>query len=340
LEENFVCVRVVQMKGVDLRLFQFDWDLTFAVVFLNADGTVYGRYGTRAGVRNNQTTHVSLPSLEKAMQRALELHRAYPENRKKLLGKRGPAPSHNYPEQTPFLSKYKEISATNKWESCIECHKVGESQLRLKREKGTLDVSDIWAHPLPESIGLRLEKDDGLVVAGVTAKSVAADADIRPRDRLVTMNGQRLISQADVQWVLHHAPQEATLAIRLDRAGKELEKSIALKAGWKRGINSWRESLAGLRPDGLDLTELSAGQKKTNGIAADQMALQVRYAFRTAGAAGLRVGDVLVGVDEQTNLLFESDFLSYLWLSKPPRKEIQLSILRKGRRMEINLPVK
>src|SRR5688500_12955367 len=103
------------MKGVDLRLFQFDWDLTFAVVFLNADGTVYGRYGTRAGVRGNQMTHVSLASLTRAMERALALHKAYPGNRAELAGKRAAAPSQRFPEQTPFLEKYATITATRKW---------------------------------------------------------------------------------------------------------------------------------------------------------------------------------------------------------------------------------
>ncbi len=35
------------MRGLDLGLFQFDWDTTWAAMFLNADGTIYARYGTR-----------------------------------------------------------------------------------------------------------------------------------------------------------------------------------------------------------------------------------------------------------------------------------------------------
>ena len=79
------------MKGVDLREFQFDWDLTWAVVFKNADGAVYGRFGTRAGARGNQLTHVSLPAFHRAIERALEIHRGYPANRSQLAGKRGPS---------------------------------------------------------------------------------------------------------------------------------------------------------------------------------------------------------------------------------------------------------
>ena len=43
--EKFVCVRIIQGWGMDLSLFQFDYELTWAVFLLNADKTIYGRYG-------------------------------------------------------------------------------------------------------------------------------------------------------------------------------------------------------------------------------------------------------------------------------------------------------
>ncbi|MFM7832242.1 MAG: thioredoxin family protein, partial [Planctomycetaceae bacterium] len=46
--DRFVSVRQVEMKGVDLNQFQFDYDLNWAAMFLNADGTVYARYGTQS----------------------------------------------------------------------------------------------------------------------------------------------------------------------------------------------------------------------------------------------------------------------------------------------------
>ena len=47
-QEQFVAVRQVEMKGVDLSQFQFDYDLNWAAMFVNADGTVYARYGTQS----------------------------------------------------------------------------------------------------------------------------------------------------------------------------------------------------------------------------------------------------------------------------------------------------
>ena len=46
--EQFVSVRQVEMKGVDLSLFQFDYDLNWAAMFINADGVVYARFGTQS----------------------------------------------------------------------------------------------------------------------------------------------------------------------------------------------------------------------------------------------------------------------------------------------------
>src|SRR5262245_33439378 len=45
LLEKFVCVRIVSTNGLDLSLFQFDYDQSFAGFLFNADGTIYGRFG-------------------------------------------------------------------------------------------------------------------------------------------------------------------------------------------------------------------------------------------------------------------------------------------------------
>jgi hypothetical protein len=137
LEREFVCVRLVQMKGVDLELFQFDYDQTWAAFFLNADGTIYGRYGTRAGNKNNATTHVSLASFKRAMQRALELRNA---------------------------------------RQCIHCHNVREDLRKVKSQQKRLTAADIWVYPLPENVGLKMDVDDALRVAAVTPNSPAEQA--------------------------------------------------------------------------------------------------------------------------------------------------------------------
>ena len=86
-QEQFVAVRQVEMKGVDLSQFQFDYDLNWAAMFVNADGTVYARYGTQSAA--GADAYNSIASLEKTMRRVLALHEDYPNNKNGLAGKLG-----------------------------------------------------------------------------------------------------------------------------------------------------------------------------------------------------------------------------------------------------------
>ena len=61
------------MRGVDLDLFDFDYDLTWMAFFLNAEGTVYGRYGGRDA--ESADSRVSLAGLRYALEAALARHR-------------------------------------------------------------------------------------------------------------------------------------------------------------------------------------------------------------------------------------------------------------------------
>ncbi|MBI3467381.1 MAG: PDZ domain-containing protein [Planctomycetes bacterium] len=333
LEKQFVCVRAVQMEGVDLGLFQFDYDLTWCAFFLNANGSIYGRYGTRAGNRERSTTHVSVASLKKAMERALELHRAYPDNWLTRAGKRGPNPEYPVAEKIPTLEK----------SHCIHCHNVRENLLRAKWQEQKLTPADIWEYPLPENIGLTMDLDDGQRVQSIKPHSPAAQAGLRPGDQLVTLNGQRLISQADIQWVLHQSPVETELAATVRRDGTMTQKTIALNGPWKESDLTWRASSGpGLRY-GLGAVPLADAEKRQRDIPADSLALRVSklYAPRAAKLkdAGLREGDVIVAVDGNTTAISESQFLASLRLDHPPDGSVTFTVLRDGRREDLKIPM-
>ena len=86
-KEHFISVRQVEMKGVDLSLFQFDHDLNWAGMFINGDGVVYARYGTQSA--EGSDAYNSIEGLLNTMQRVLDLHAGYPANKTKLAAKRG-----------------------------------------------------------------------------------------------------------------------------------------------------------------------------------------------------------------------------------------------------------
>src|SRR5688572_8831697 len=137
LLEKFVRVRVVSANGLDLSLFQFDTDQSFAVFMLNADGTIYGRFGTRSD-QTQWTDDVSIEGLAKALDGALALHQAYPANQAELAGKKGPAADFAVPEEFPKLKGRYGAQLNyegNVVQSCIHCHQIGDAQKQFHLER-------------------------------------------------------------------------------------------------------------------------------------------------------------------------------------------------------------
>ncbi len=339
LEKQFVCVRLVQMNGVDLKLFQFDYDLTWAAFFLNADGTIYGRFGTRAGNRGDSTSHVSIAALKTAMSRALELHKGYPANKPQLIGKTGAAPEWPIAQKIPGLTE-RPARATVRGHDCIHCHEVTENIRRAKWEQRRLTSADIWIWPLPENAGLKLDVDDGLRVKTVASASPAARAGLRPGDELVTLNGQRLISQADIQWVLHTAPVETKLDVAFRRDGAMQRATIALSGDWKESDLMWRgSSWMGFR-HGMSTERLGAAEREKLGLKPADIGVRVRD-LHPRGAplrtAGLQKGDVFLSVDGKGGMT-ESQFIAHVRLNHPPGDKWRALVLRGDKRVALELP--
>lgn len=341
LEKQFVCVRVIQTNGLDLKVFQYDYDMSWSGLFLNSDLTIYGRYGTRNASGPNSDTLLTQAAFRKAAERALALHKAYPGNREALSAKTGRDPDYARPELTPGLTD-KGNKATTR-QNCIHCHMVKEYALRAKWEQGKLSAADLWVFPQPQQIGLELELNDGLLVKSVAANSPASKAGIKTGDEITTLGGQPLVSTADLQWVLHNAPNETRLVAKLSRGGKPLEATLELSGDWKKSDIGWRaSSWYGLR-QGVKFEPLIGAEKAKRGLGEDQMALVIKGLFGKGGPkvqqAGLKAGDVIVAVDDKTAVLTESDFLAYLRLTHGPKDSVKLTILRGDSRSDVTVPM-
>jgi hypothetical protein len=146
LLQKFVCVRIVHANNMDLSLFQFDYDQSFAAFFLNSDKTIYGRYGTRSH-QTQSADDVSLEGFAEALRAALQIHQDYPLHKASLAGKQSQdKPAYAVPEEFPNLRG--RFKATLDYEgqvarSCIHCHNVGEEQRNVYREAG---------QPIPERL--------------------------------------------------------------------------------------------------------------------------------------------------------------------------------------------
>src|SRR5262245_32406455 len=228
--EQFVRVRVVQGNALDLSLFQFDTDLTFAAFFLNGDRTVYGRFGTRSE-QKRADKEITMEGFREAMTAALELHRNYPANKSSLEGKQPVPVKFKTPEQYPGLAgKYTaslDFSSNKVAHSCIHCHQVGEANRRLFRADNKPIPDEVlrpW--PVPDVIGLSFDPKAKAKVAAVAADSAADKAGFKAGDELVSVEGQPLLSIADVQWVLHNAKDAATLKAAVRRDSRRLDLTL------------------------------------------------------------------------------------------------------------------
>jgi S1-C subfamily serine protease len=319
---------------------------------LNADGTIYGRFGTRSH-RTEWLEDVSLPGMAKALQGALELHRDYPKSKAALAGKRGEPLEFDSPEKYPAL-KDKFTDSLNYQgdvvKSCIHCHQIGDAQRDFYRSAGKpLPETLLFPYPHPKMLGLILDPEEKGTIKQVTPGSQAAKAGLKAGDEITALEGQPILSIADVQWVLHNTdPQGGTLAFTVERNGKPTELKMTLEDGWRRaGDISWRVSSWGLRrmsSGGLKLDPLPQEQRDRLKIPADQMALLVQHVGQygphaAAKNAGFRQGDILIEFDGRTDLMTDSELLAYGVTKKKAGDQVSVTILRNGKRQTLKLPM-
>lgn len=322
LASKFVLVRLGNIDNLDLNLFAFDYDLTFAVFFLNADEKVYARYGQRDA--RDADGRQSLKGLAHTMRSVLAMH----AEAKPVFA----------PRENEKKESIRDLGGRAR--RCYHCHNVQETlNAKLKRE-GKWTAEAAFRFPLPDVLGLRMEVDRGNVVARVEPDSVAAAVGLKKGDVVKRLGGVAIHSEADAQFALDRAPAKGKLALAWAREGKDESAEVELKEGWRReGDISWRPSLkkmlASLPVHGSTLT---ADEKKKLGLASTALAIRQREAIHSkAKAMGVRPGDIIVGIDarkfEGNDAAFRK-FVSGRYLLGDSAK---LHVLREGKRVSLNI---
>src|SRR5262249_46369137 len=125
--------------------------------------------------------------------------------------------------------------------SCIHCHQVRDAERQLYRSAGERFPDEVlYPYPDPEVVGLKLDPEEMAKVERVAPGSSAERDGFRPGDEIVSLDGQPLLSIADVQWILHDAPATSKLPARVRRGGTLMDLTLTLEEGWRRGNISWR----------------------------------------------------------------------------------------------------
>ena len=351
LLDQFVCVRIVHANGMDLSLFDFDYDQSFAAFLMNADKTIYGRYGTRSH-QTESKDDVSVEGFAATLRGALELHRRHPADQNVLAGKRGGPAEYAAPELYPSLrgrygAKLDYIGKVTK--SCIHCHQLGEAKRLVFRSVGKpIPDKVLYPWPLPSVVGLTMDPKAKAKVSAVEKGSSAEGDGYRAGDEIVSLEGQPLLSIADFQWLLQNAGETATLQAKVRRAGKLLNLPLSLESGWRRrGDISWRATSWDLRrmaTGGILLEDLSDDGRQEAGLSASGLALLAKHvgqygAHAVAKEAGFLKGDILVSFDGLDDRMTESEVLAHIVRERMPGKTIPVTVVRQGKRLEMKLPL-
>ena len=345
--EHFVAVRQVEMKGVDLSLFEFDYDLNWAAMFINADGTVYARYGTQSAA--GPDAYNSIEGLQKTMERVLKLHEEYPRNAESLKSKRGPQKPYATALDMPGLQNKDKLRGPTARNNCIHCHNIHDAQNFHAQANGTFKRDDLWRYPLPDNIGLVMDPRDGVRIREVTPGSPAEQAGLKADDAVTHLAGQPITSIADMQWVLDDIPnRDATVEIRTRRSSAgdsdpdARSVRVTLREGWKESDFSWRGSMYSISPRlRVWAPAVNDVQRRKLGLTDGQPALEVRWinreqpGGRAAYDSGLREGDILVEVDGELVDETPQQLNMHIKLNYKVGDALPLTVLRGDRRLNI-----
>jgi hypothetical protein len=252
LLQQFVTVRLTDATQLNEQYLPYrthqDLDLSWWAYFLSPEGNLYGVFGGKDHI--SDTTRISERAFINSLERVLTHH--YDPRRagwKIDLPPGEPSKTASSPQETRgydlLLEKRPGLAKPHpQFGSCIHCHQVGDMLNLEALDAGTFTVEQMtekW--PLPENVGVVVDRDDGLLVTSITAGSPAADLGLQPGDRLGMADRNRLFGQADFRGVLHRAADSGQVLLGWTRNGDVQFGTLKVKPGWKATENSWRKTI-------------------------------------------------------------------------------------------------
>ena len=338
---QFITVRLTDAAAIDLRIFPVegfaDLDLSWWGWFLSPEGRVYGVFGGRDHV--SDATRISTPALRASLRRVLEHHY---DPRRAGWDIDGPAPDLSGGSQSPRELPGYEGWLRNSYEdgrkqTCLHCHQVNDVLRQPAVAAKTFDKQrdfDVW--PLPENVGLVLERDHGLLVTNVIVGSPADKAGLKAGDVLGAAGGRRCFSQADFRGVLHRGPRGAgEIEVWWTRGAEAMSGKLAVAAGWRKTVLDWRMSVSqgivGAYPGFFPLA-IKSPRREQFSIPAEKMAVEPFMGKATNSApygAGLRGNHIVIAVNGESPDLTGRAFLVWFIQRYDPGDRVTLTVMDK-----------
>src|SRR5205823_6521010 len=109
--------------------------------------------------------------------------------------------------------------------------------------------------------------------------------------------------------------------------------------GWRKTDISWRASMWGLEPpSAVTGRDLGAESRKRLGLSEKALAVrQGDFLTPAAKAAGIRAGDVIVGVDGKSPEMTAAQFNAYVRVTYKVGDKVTYNILRDGKPVDVPL---
>ncbi len=352
---DYICVRVTSMNRVDIARFEFDYDTTWAAFFTDSKLRIYSRYGGRD--EHEPESRLSKSSLLQTMRESLEAHKAASTI---PAGERGGVspPVHSLrdrgPDSTP-LTKLHEIpiwhpepkSSTTPLDipllkkshnGCVHCHQIREYSLLQAYHDNRFQRELLFTFPLPESLGIEIDRAHGHRVAKVRDGSPAADAKLSAGDIVIRCADVPIRSDLDLRWALHRLPLTSDRVMLLVErhltnasTTRTAEVQLLLPAGWRQSELSWRKSSRSMPSDwGFRAAALAKFERREAGLPESGLAIRV-LSIKPRGLAkalDLQKGDIITALVDDTRERTLDRLRSDMLRRFAPGDEIRLTVRR------------
>jgi len=204
----------------------------------------------------------------------------------------------------------------------------------------------LWRYPFPENLGLSIDPKDGQRIAKVAPNSAADRAGLRTGQSIASVNGQPIVSIADIQWVLHNLSNNAEL-IRINIVGSSRQHLVRTDRDWKKTDISWRGSLWNLHPRlRVWMPEVKGDELKRLRLPAGHYALKVKWINqgspegKAASRAGLRLNDYIIAINgKPLDKMTPQQFTAHVKLNYKSGQKLPLTLLRNGERIQFQWPL-
>lgn len=322
LQKEFIRLRIVNMKDVDIGLFEFDFDTTFAIFILNHKEQIYLRYGSHDD--RSAYSFLSIRSLNYALEEGLDLHKDWKKGKLKLPDRPKKKLSNSYPEVKKVINKGK----------CVHCHQVasGQNMARIK-SPGFDKKKHVWIYPDPMKFGLTLDPNTGHKVKKTDGS--AKKAGLKKNDVIVKIGDRLTRTFTDIQYALHKAPMDARkISMTVLRKKKEVTIDVELPEHWRVTNINKRSMGHNITPfPGFWARDLNSKQKRKFKMKSTGFASEItKFWVNTNGKkAGLRVGDIIYEVDGVKQSPLATNVMIYIRLNYKAGDQIKVKALRRGK---------